>query len=200
MNRKSEINLLFEECELWPIYLSLFDTSVLTLWGCAKDKKDMFLSSNNDIIVFKDEKSLISFIKRNDECNFLGKKGYLELRKAVRKNLWDFDYKNEVLDYRETGILLNKFNVDNWKAWQCSMIVDCLNSIVDAAYTIKDKKILSFYKQDTIISDFLDELTFYDPSIENSVLKLPENFDRKKLYSLYTEFLGRIVIRMVFYV
>ena len=197
-------NNVFEDCQLWPLYFSLFEYDVVTIWGDAMLDKDMLLSKDGYLYFFKEEIDLVKYIQSGESCNFTGSPGYLKLTKTIKENGWDYEHINPVFDFRETGILLEDFYFYNWNSEECSMIVNCINTILDAAYTIKDNHIISLFYDKTSngyieLKTFLDELTFYDPAQPDAKLVLPDNFDHKKLYSLYAEAIGRICLKSIIY-
>ena len=192
----------FQGLELWPIYLSLFDQEVVTLWGDSMLEKDMILSSGGKLLFFRTEKRLVKYLLKKKKCNFSETPGYDQLVNEIKNNGWDYDLKYTYYDYSEIEELIREFRYMEWDGYESNDILNGLNMIMDAGVSLEDERICSmFFKRKENhfrpLAALADELTFKNPIESETFKDLLKKTTKEEIYSLFCEALGRICVRSV---
>lgn len=134
---------IFDDCEIWPVFLRFPDVAGYTLWGNGGDVDDLVLARDNHPLLFPDPVALAAFVAQDQDSNLALLPGYEDLRKAAA-TLPGKVWKSSAVAYR-FDLALEAVNEapDGWDMGTVATVGDVLSMLTDLACTQADEEVVA---------------------------------------------------------
>ena len=133
---------LFDDSEIWPVFLRFPSLAGYTLWGNGGEVEDMVLARDHHPLVFPDPVALAAFVAQDQVSNMASLPGYGDLRKAAALpgKVW----KSSAVAYRfDLALELANDAPEGWDMGTVATMGDVLTMLSDLARTVGDPQALS---------------------------------------------------------